>query len=86
MDFTNVVDESEQLPLDIDLGFRAEGEMIQPFLHAEVGKDRLHDRQAPGVYPLAYRGIDPGLHVFDQVGMQTAYLDGQKAAGCGGLA
>ena len=76
VDFTNVVDESEQLPLHIHLGFRAEGEMIQSLLHAQVGKDWLHDRQAPGVDPPALRGIDPGFHVFDQVGMQTAHLDG----------
>jgi hypothetical protein len=34
VDFTNVLDESEQFPLDIDLDFRANREMIQPFLHA----------------------------------------------------
>jgi len=47
VDFTNVVDESEELPLDIDLGFRTDGEVIQPFLHAEIRKDRLHDGQTP---------------------------------------
>ena len=47
VDFTNVVDESEQLPLDIDLGFRTEGEVIQPFLYAEVGKDWLHNCETP---------------------------------------
>ena len=43
VDFTNVMNESEQHPLDIDLGFGTEGEMVQPFLHAEIGKNRLHD-------------------------------------------
>ena len=43
VDFTNVMDESEQLPLDIDLGFRAEREVVQPFLHAEIRKNRLYD-------------------------------------------
>lgn len=50
--------------------------MVQAFLHAEVGKDRLHDRQTPGIDLPAFRGINPGLHVFDQVGMQTAHLNG----------
>jgi hypothetical protein len=76
LDFTNVVDESEQLPLDIHFGFGAEGEVVQVFLDAEIGKDRLHDRQTPGVDLPAFGCIDPELHVFDQVGMQTAYLDG----------
>lgn len=43
VDFTNVMDESEQFPLDIHFGSRAESEVIQPFLHADVGKDRFHD-------------------------------------------
>ncbi len=34
VDFTNVVDESEQLPLHIHFGFGADGEMIQSFLDA----------------------------------------------------
>ena len=76
LDFTNVVDESEQLPLHIHFGFGAEGEVVQPFLDAEIGKDRLHDRQTPGVDLPAFGCIDAGFHLLDQVGMQTAYLDG----------
>ena len=76
LDFTNVVDESEELPLHIDFGFRADREMIQPFLDAEVSKDRLHDRQPPGIDLPAFRCIDPGFHMFDQIGMQTAHLNG----------
>ncbi len=76
VDFTNVMDESEQFPLDIHFGFRAESEVIQPFLHADVGKDRLNDRQTPGVYFPAFGCVDPGFHLFDQVGMQTAHLNG----------
>ena len=86
VDFTNVVDEREQLPLDIDLGFGAEGKVVQTFLDAQIGKDRLHDRQSPGVDLPAFGCIDPGLHVFDQVGLQTAYLDGQEPVRSGGLA
>jgi len=76
VDFTNIVDESEQLPLDIHLGFRTDGEMVQPFLHAEIRKNRLHDRQTSGVYFPAFGCVDAGLHVFDQVGMQTVHLNG----------
>ena len=47
VDFTNVMDKSEQHPLDIDLGFGAKGEVVQPFLHPEMGKDRFHDCQPP---------------------------------------
>ena len=76
LDFTNVMDESEQLPLDIHLGFRTEGEVIQPFLHTEIRKDRFHDGQTPGIDLPAFRCVDPGFHLFNQVGMQTVYLDG----------
>jgi len=62
LDFTNVVDESEQLPLHIYFGFGAEREVVQAFLDAQVGKDRFHDRQAPGVDLSARKCIDPGFH------------------------
>ncbi len=40
MDFTtNIVDQSEQLPLDIYLGFHPQGKVVQAFLYAEIGKD-----------------------------------------------
>ena len=86
LDFTHVVDESEQLPLDIDLGFRTDGEVVPAFLDAEVGKDRREDGQTPGLDLPAFRCVDPRLDGLDQVGMQTADLDGQKAAGWRGLA
>lgn len=76
VDFTNVMDESEQLPLDIDLGFRTDGEVVQAFLHAEVGKDRLDDRQTPGINFPAFRCIDLGFHLLDQVGIKTVHHDG----------
>ena len=76
MDFTNIVDESKQLPLDIDLGFRANGEVIQSFLYAEIGKNRLDDRQPPGIDLPAFWGVDAVFHLLDQVGMQTANLNG----------
>ena len=49
VDFTNVVDQGKQLPLHIDFGFRANGEVVQSFLDAEIGKDRFNDRQTPGI-------------------------------------
>ena len=49
VDFTNVVDQSEQHPLHIYLGFRPQGEVVQAFLYAEIGKHRLDDRQSPGI-------------------------------------
>ena len=74
LDFTNVVDQSEQLPLDIDLGFRTEGKVVQAFLHAEIGKDWLDDGQTPGIDLPACRGVDPVFHLFDQSGLRALYF------------
>ena len=86
MDFTNIVDQRKQLPLHIDLGFRPQGKVIQAFLNANIGKDRLDDRQAPGVDLFALRRVDLGFHLFDQIGLLTLDLDRQISARCVRLA
>ena len=86
VDFTNIMHESKQFPLHIDFGFGAEGEVIQSFLNAEVGKDRLYDRQPAGIDLPAFRRVDPGLHVIDQVGVGALDLDRQEPPRGGGLA
>ena len=60
--------------------------MVQPFLHTKVGKDRLHDRQALGVYFSAFRCVDPSFHVLDQIRKSAVDLDRQKPARGGWLA
>ena len=52
--------------------------MVQSFLDAEVGKDRLNDGQTPGIDLPACGGVDAGLHLFDQVGKGTVDLDRQE--------
>ena len=78
VDFTNVMDQRKQFPLHIDFGFRADGEVIQSFLDAEVGKDRLNAGQTPGLDLPAGRCVDPGFQGFDQVGIGTLNLDRQE--------
>ena len=57
--------------------------MVQSFLDAEIGKDRLNDGQTPGIDLPALGSVDLGFHLFDQIGMRTLDLDGQKPArGC----
>lgn len=82
MDFTNIVDQCKQLPLHIDLGFRAQGKVIQAFLNADIGKDRLDDRQSSGVALFALRRVDLGFHLFDQIGLLTFDFDRQISARC----
>ncbi|HSG46021.1 MAG TPA: hypothetical protein VLA72_23015 [Anaerolineales bacterium] len=38
MDFTNIVDQGEQHPLHIYLGFRPQGKVVQAFLYVEFAK------------------------------------------------
>ena len=82
VDFTNVVDQSEQHPLHIHLGFRPQGEVVQAFLYAEIGKDRFNDRQSPGIDLSAFGCVDAGFHLIDQAGWLTCHLDRQTPAGC----
>ena len=67
--FTNIMDESEQFPLHIDFSFGSEGEVVEPFMDPDVGKDRLDDYKSPGVDHPTLRCIDLGFHGFNQVGM-----------------
>ena len=74
VDFTNIVDQSKQFPLHIHLDFRSQGKAIQAFLHSNIGKDRFHNSQSPGIDLFALRRADLGFHLFDQVGLLTLYL------------
>ena len=75
VDFTNIMYQSKQFPLHIDLDFRPYGEVIQALLHADVGKDRLDDRQSSGIDLFALGRVDLGFHLFDQAGLMTFHLD-----------
>lgn len=70
-DFTNIMDQSEQFPLNIDLPFSAKGEAIQTLVNPDVGKDRLHDRQTSGIDLPARGRVDLVFHGIDQVRVVT---------------
>ena len=80
-DFTNIIDQGEQFPLHIHLGFGAESEVVQALVNAKIGKDRLDDRQAPGIDRLAVWIIDPGFHTLDQVGRLAVKRHRKRAPG-----
>ena len=56
------------------------------FLHTDVGKDRLHDRQPSGINALAHFTIDLGLHRIDQVWRLRVDRNGEVPARGRGLA
>jgi len=82
VDFTNIVDQSEQHPLHVHLGFRPQSEVIYALLYADIGKDQLDDRQAPGIDLFAFGCVDPGFHLFDQAGLLPCHLDRQIPTRC----
>ena len=41
--------QGKQAPLDIHLGFGADCEVVQAFLDADIGKDRLDNGQSSGI-------------------------------------
>jgi hypothetical protein len=51
-------------------------------MYADIGKDRLDDRQSSGIDLSAFGRIDPGFHLIDQAGQLTLDLDRQIPAGC----
>ena len=55
---------------------------MHPFLHTEVGKDRLHDPEPSGIETLALFTIDLGLPLIDQVWLLALHLKGKIPAGC----
>ena len=81
-DFTNIVDESKQLPLDIDLALLAEGEMIQALVNSDVGKDRLNNSEASGIDPPSRDRVDLMFHGIDQARMETFQFDRERAVPC----
>ena len=67
VDLADIVYQSEQHPLYIHFAFGAQGEAVHALLHTDVGKDRFHDPQPPGINALALLTIDLRLHLIDQV-------------------
>jgi len=61
-EFLDVVDQAEELPLRIDLGFPSQGEAIKPFVVSKVAEHRLHRREASAVEHPARGRIDTFLH------------------------
>jgi len=59
---------------------------MHPLLHTDVGKDRFHDPQPPGINALALFTIYPGLHLIDQVWWLRIHRNGKIPARCGGFA
>jgi len=75
VDLADIVDQSEQPPLYIHFQFRAQGESIHAFLHADIGKDRFNDTQSPGIDLLALRRVNLGFHLVDHVRWLAIHLD-----------
>jgi hypothetical protein len=48
VNLADIVNQSKSPPLHIHLGLGAQGESIQLFLNADIGKHRLDDAQASG--------------------------------------
>ena len=80
VNFADIVYQSKQPPLYIHFALGTQGESIHALLHTDVGKDRLHDPQSPGINALALFTIDLGFHLIDQVGGLALNLNGKIAA------
>ena len=80
VDLADIVDESKQLPLYIHFPFRAQREAMHPLVDTDVGEDRFHDPQSPGINALALFTIDLGLHLVDQVRRLGIHWDGKIPA------
>lgn len=78
-DFTNIMDQSKQFPLYIDLALFAQGKVIETLAGTDVSEDRRHDRQTPCIDLPAVRRVDLLLHGFDQVGFLTGRLHRERA-------
>ena len=58
---------------------------MHALLHTDVGKDRFHDPQPPGINALALFTIDLGFHLIDQVRLPI-HWHRKIPARCGGFA
>ncbi len=75
VDLADIVNQSEQSPLYIHFAFGSQGETIHVFMHADVGKDRLDNREPPRVDLLARLAVDLGFHQIDQVRLTRVHLN-----------
>ena len=81
----NVVYETIQFPLPIDLRATAQREAIEPLVVAQIRKHRLYCRESTSILFASTRGIDTSLHAH---GVRFAWLPRvvlDAAAGRGGL-
>ena len=76
--FTNIMDQSEQFPLNIHLALFAKGEMVHTFVNSDIGKDRFDNSQTPGVDHPAVRIVDLRLHPFDQIWGLAHHHNGER--------
>ena len=58
----NIVYQTEQLPLTLNLTFSPQAESAQPFTGRNIGKDRLDRRHAMAINLLAVFAVDTLLH------------------------
>ena len=77
VDLADIVHQGKQPPLDIHLGFGAQGEVVQTLLDTDIGKDRLNNGQASGIDLFALWCVDLGFHLVDQIGSLIIHPDGQ---------
>ena len=67
VDLADIVNQSEQSPLYIHFQFRANSKTMHTLVHTDIRENRLHNTQPSGIDMLPLLGIDPGLHLIDQV-------------------
>lgn len=64
--FFQVVNDAEQVPLDIHLGFTAQCESVQPHDPADMGEWRFNNGYPQAVQGAAGGGVDLVLHLFGE--------------------
>ncbi len=78
--FLEVMDETVEEPLELDLPLAAIGEAIEPFVAAQVGKDRFDDGEAAAVDAAAFGLVDLVPHLRAQGGGLGVDRDGEGFA------
>jgi hypothetical protein len=80
IDLADIVNQSEQYPLYIHFALGAQSEAVHVFMHADVRKDRLDNREPPRIDLLALLAVDLGFHQIDQVRLGGIELNGKISA------
>ena len=65
MDLFQVMNDTEQIPLAVDLVAATESKSVQPHNPADVGKGRFRYCQSHGIHGSAHRRINLALHLLD---------------------